>query len=248
MAQSTDKNLKTFLESFLPKQGESEPALTRESNDSYEMHNSKYIIHRKPKEPILQYATLYFLRLEKLRPLVYEAAQMKWNKHQHLKFVENILDIKSFEETVIIGTLFKEQKLKPSILNNIMGVLGQNKFLDAQGKFKHGMFVNKDESDVAVLEDKSGRITIRSNEIFDINHYVSGTIVALKGQEVTGGYFQVSDICFAGIPTRDDCPASVQIDVTRDLYDEHALQARASRQFIALVSGIQFGRLGCQLP
>ena len=134
---------------------------------------------------------------------------MKWSQHPNLKFVENILDIKSFEETVIIGTLFKEQKLKPSILTNIMGVLGQNKFLDSKGTFKHGMFVNKDESDVAVLEDKSGRITIRSNDIFDINHYVSGTILALKGQEVTGGYFEVSDICFAGIPTRDDCPQGV---------------------------------------
>ena len=40
------------------------------------------------------------------------------------KIVDNILDIKPFEDTVIIGTLFKDQKLKPSILNNIMGVLG----------------------------------------------------------------------------------------------------------------------------
>jgi hypothetical protein len=57
--------------------------------------------------------------------MVKEAAAMKWG---NLKIVDNILDIKPFEETVIIGTLFKEQKLKPSILNNIMGVLGQKKF------------------------------------------------------------------------------------------------------------------------
>ena len=41
-----------------------------------------------------------------------------------LNIVDNILEIKPFKETVIIGTLFKEQKLKPSILNNIMGILG----------------------------------------------------------------------------------------------------------------------------
>jgi hypothetical protein len=57
--------------------------------------------------------------------MVKEAASMKWG---NLKIVDNILDIKPFEETVLIGTLFKEQKLKPSILNNIMGVLGQKKF------------------------------------------------------------------------------------------------------------------------
>ena len=51
------------------------------------------------------------------------------------KIVDNILDIKPFEDTVIIGTLFKEQTLKPSILNNIMGVLGQKKFEDDDGNF-----------------------------------------------------------------------------------------------------------------
>ena len=77
----------------------------RESNPTYRMDNSKYMVKRKSKEEMLQYATLYFLRLEKLRPMVKEAAAMKWGE---LKIVDNILDIKPFEETVIIGTLFKE--------------------------------------------------------------------------------------------------------------------------------------------
>ena len=64
--------------------------------------------------------------------MVKEAAAMKWG---NLKIVDNILDIKPFEETVIIGTLFKEQALKPSILNNIMGVLGQKKFQTPDGEF-----------------------------------------------------------------------------------------------------------------
>ena len=59
---------------------------------------------------MLQYATLYFHRLEKLRPQVRESAEMKWKqtKGPSLRIVDNILDIKPFEETVIIGTLFKE--------------------------------------------------------------------------------------------------------------------------------------------
>jgi hypothetical protein len=106
-------------------EGEMAADHVRESNSTYVMNNSKYMVKRKSKEDMLQYATLYFLRLEKLRPMVKEAASMKWG---NLKIVDNILDIKPFEETVLIGTLFKEQKLKPSILNNIMGVLGQKKF------------------------------------------------------------------------------------------------------------------------
>ena len=102
-----------------------------------------------------------------------------------------MLDIKAFEETVIIGTLFKEQKLKPSILKDIMGVLGQKKFFDQEGQFQHGGNVNKEEDDVAVLEDKSGRITIKKTDNFNIDSFVSGSIMALKGKAVEGGYFHV---------------------------------------------------------
>ena len=53
-----------------------------------------------------------------------------------------------------------------------MGVLGQKKFVDAHGNFKHGSFVNNE--DVAVLEDKSGRISIKNSpENFNINEFVS---------------------------------------------------------------------------
>lgn len=49
--------------------------------------------------------------------------------------------------------------------------------------------MNREEDDVAVLEDKSGRITIKNTEKFDINNFVSGGIMALKGKAINGGYF-----------------------------------------------------------
>ena len=153
----------------------------------------------------MQYATLYHNRLLKLKPMVHEEAEMKWGKQKSLVFVDNILDIKPFEETVIIGTLFKEQKLKPSILNNIMGVLGSKKFKDNEGNFLHGQYVNKAEEDVAVLEDISGRISIKNNtKVFDINTFVSGSVMALKGKAQQGGYFHVTDFTFAGVPFSKD--------------------------------------------
>jgi hypothetical protein len=57
-----------------------------------------------------------------------------------------------------------------------------------------------------VLEDISGRITIKNSPIFEINNFVSGTIVALRGQAINGGYFEVKDHCFAGIPFPSDIP------------------------------------------
>jgi len=83
-----------------------------------------------------------------------------------------------------------------------MGVIPQKKCEDDHGNFLLGKFVSQDESaaDVAVLEDISGRITVKTSAIFDINHFVSGTIIALKGKAITGGYFEVEDYCFAGVP------------------------------------------------
>ena len=60
--------------------------------------------------------------------------------------------------------------------------------------------VDQEGKDVAVLEDISGRISIQNSKNFDINEYVSGTIVALKGQAIEGGYFKVDEYCFSGIP------------------------------------------------
>ena len=151
---------------------------------------------------------------------------------------------------MIIGTLFKEQKLKPSILNNIMGVLGQKKFEDAEGKFLYGNFVsqNQEGEDVAVLEDISGRITIKNSANFNINHFVSGTIVALRGQAINGGYFEVQDHCFAGIPFQGEIPKTCSsIGLQRELYDPEALKPDSGRQFVAFISGIQFGKVSTQI-
>jgi hypothetical protein len=42
------------------------------------MNNQKYLLRRQKKEEMPQYAKLYYLRLKKLRPLVKDAATMKW--------------------------------------------------------------------------------------------------------------------------------------------------------------------------
>ena len=56
----------------------------------------------------MQYATFYWLRLKSITPHVKEVAEIKWEKDHNLTYVNNILDTKPNQPTVIIGTLFKE--------------------------------------------------------------------------------------------------------------------------------------------
>ncbi len=50
-----------------------------------------------------------------------EAAEIKWDCNA--EYVDNILDLRPGKLTVIIGTVFKEQKLKPNVFSNITGVI-----------------------------------------------------------------------------------------------------------------------------
>ena len=63
-----------------------------------------------------QFNAFYFKRLEQLKHAVKEAAEMKWDVQAD--YVDNILDLRTGTLTVIIGTLFKLQKNKPSVFNS----------------------------------------------------------------------------------------------------------------------------------
>jgi len=68
-----------------------------------------------------QFCAFYYKRLDQLRGAVKEAAELKWE--EKATYVDNILDIKPHETTVIIGTLFKEQKAKQCVFDDLTGVI-----------------------------------------------------------------------------------------------------------------------------
>lgn len=71
-----------------------------------------------------QFNAFYYKRLEQLRPAVQDAARLKWeDKYDSIDILDNILDLKTNIRTVIIGTLFKEQKKKPSVMHYLCGVI-----------------------------------------------------------------------------------------------------------------------------
>lgn len=92
------------------------------------------------------------------------------------------------------------------------------------------------ETDSAILEDASGRISIRSTEQFNCNNFVTGSIVALLGHVDQAGYFICEDHCFAGIPFKDSLPPQVSLSKKRGLFDQ-----LGDRKFIAFASGLNFG-------
>ena len=91
--------------------------MMRDSVGDYVMYNTEFKLPLgKLKDQggdMQQFCSFYFKRLDALRPEVKEAAELKWDNRG--EFVDNILDLKPGVSTVIIGTLFKEQKKKPCV-------------------------------------------------------------------------------------------------------------------------------------
>ena len=248
-----------FLESFLVSDADMTAELKRSSNPTYEMQNEKFMIRRQKKEPMLQYANLYFLRLQKLKPAIINQATEKWikpltNSQPHSsevpEIVENILDMKADRVTIIIGTFFKEQAKKPTVLENIMGVIqtGENVpgvFTTTEADLKTASQVSDKEKvperDSGVLEDRSGRIVINDGNGFNIDDFASGTILAFKGRVIDGGYFQVEDFCMAGVPYHSIVPPDSLIGRQRDLYEPMLMKSSEQRRFVAFASGLSFG-------
>lgn len=153
--------------------------------------------------------------------------------------MDNILDLKTGELTVIIGTLFKEQKLKPCVFTNLEGVISSVSSIDCStgdpsliGKFTS-------DNDFAILEDVSGRIQIRESDNFKCNKFVTGSIIALLGVADKGGYFVCKDFCFAGTPYKVELPRQVKVTLQRKLFD-----SISNRNFVAFTSGLNFGGRG----
>lgn len=138
--------------------------------------------------------------------------------------------------TVIIGTLFKEQKKKPDVFENLTGVINKVKFYDCSlGDEKmRGKFTSDD--DWAILEDGSGRVTIKDSLSFKCNEHVTGSIIALLGRADTTGIFICQDYCYAGIPYKAELPSQINTVVERGLFDQ-----LENRRFAAFTSGLNFG-------
>ncbi|CAF0960264.1 unnamed protein product [Rotaria sordida] len=131
----------------------------------------------------VQYAHLYAERLGAMRKLVMKSAENRWNSKIPIKKMNDlILD----EECILIGILFKQMILKPSIVKQLATEHGFNLQPPRQ------RYV--DSTDKLILEEESQRIVLDGN--IDINQFVTGIVMAVHGYEDDKGVFIVKDYCF----------------------------------------------------
>ncbi|KAI8101871.1 hypothetical protein M9434_006933 [Picochlorum sp. BPE23] len=181
---------------------------------SYVNHDGRFKIQKRDYER--QFAQLYFSRLVKLRPHVVKAATAAWPNVPCVR----VLDVPEDKEVCIVGTLYKEMSLKPSILDeytkDVGAQLGGNRFTQA--------------GDVLVLEDEGGRVSLVGDAL-DVGTMVTGVIVAVKGTVSEEGDFRVVDVCYAGHAPQQSRAISSSADDGQD----------KSPAYVALMSGFSFG-------
>ncbi|KAL7230106.1 hypothetical protein ACSBR2_008607 [Camellia fascicularis] len=108
-----------------------------------------------------QYSQIYFARLHLMRTLLYSLVP-NWKPHLP---VCTVLGLEEGKECIIVGTLYKHMKLKPSILDEY------SKEKSAGPLVKPHNFIHPD--DHLVLEDESGRVKLRGNVLLP-SVYVTG--------------------------------------------------------------------------
>ncbi|XP_060802500.1 DNA polymerase delta subunit 2 [Amyelois transitella] len=142
-----------------------------------------------------QYAHIYSARLNTFRNILDPVIKNKW--HGGYKILKLCELREKNTACVIIGTLFKFQELKPSILKELSDELE----IIPQPTRTH--FVH--DSDSLVLEDELQRIKLIGG-LIDVHQVVTGVVCAVLGSEEEDGVFTVKDVCWAGCGIQKPLP------------------------------------------
>lgn len=167
-----------------------------------------------------QYCKLYTVRLAKMLPLVKERVKNKWGKKYPIIQLHKLQEAPN-QKCVIIGTLFKDQKLKPSLLKKI----SEENSLVPQPIYTHFT----DDSDALFVEDDLQRYQLVGE--LNVHQLVTGITCAMLGTDQGMGKFLVEEYCFA------DCRAQIprQMTLTED-------------RFICFVSGLDLVNYANRIP
>jgi len=162
-----------------------------------------------------QYAQLYFSRLAEMSGRMKAKAKTRW---PDIEMAEKLLTIPE-EQCILVGTLYKEMKLKPNALDEYTK--------SRSDKPVETPDILCSEDDSMVLEDSHARIPLSfaGKGLPAISSLVSGIVVAVKGKNNSkSGVFLVDEIMYAGIPSqKQEGPTP------------------ASDKFIVLASGLRIG-------
>ncbi|XXG60126.1 hypothetical protein AAC387_Pa04g2100 [Persea americana] len=159
----------------------------------YQSLDEKFQILQTEKYRGQQYSQIYFARLHHMRNLIYSLVP-NWKPNLP---VTTVLGLEAGKECIVVGTLYKHMKLKPSILDEY------SKERSAVPLAKPHNFMHPD--DYLVLEDESGRVKLANGKLAP-SVFVTGLVVALHGKETSDGDFFVQDILEAGLAPQKPLP------------------------------------------
>ncbi|KAI8644698.1 DNA polymerase alpha/epsilon subunit B-domain-containing protein [Parasitella parasitica] len=166
-----------------------------------------------------QYASMYYIRLLKIRQALSDACELKWaSLPEKPRYIHKILEIQPGELCYMLGTIYLEMPAKPNVMNSLED---EDTITNPETPDKY-----KSDADIVSLEDESGRVEI-SGSCLDRELLVTGTIVGILGKEIATGAFEAIDICLPGMADQDPLPAQTQVV-------EHP-------KFVAILSGLSIG-------
>ena len=181
-----------------------------------------------PKDQSHQYFNVYQNRMRQLRPVLVERInQMQKEKGTNHEVEERILDIRMGVKSYVIGTIFKDMPLKPNVLREYSK---EQAILLVPEKMN---FVSP--KDVLLLEDEAGRIKLVVDDSSMVAHHLTGTVVAVLGQQVGGGAFKVDGIWTPGFPNQSPRPSSSSLSSSSSSATEQG------PKYVAIVSGLNIG-------
>ena len=218
-----------------------------------------------------QYAQMYFVRLARARKrIMQEAASSSGKKEGNasayglrnengssneacFRTLLQCADQGSMEKTssVVIGTIYKEQRMKPNILNDYMkGSLlqgGTGNGYHSVGVMLEQMKLIDADTDTVIIEDESARMKLVMDDSIDkddasleLHKLVTGVVVAACGYvNEEDGCFHATKISFVR-PSPQGRPPNVNIDnSSRMEVDEENPESRDPH--VVLVSGLDIG-------
>lgn len=203
----------------------------------------------QPKNFDKQYAAIYFTRLRALKQTVLDAAarelagRMQNGGEAAPKMCGRVLDIVPDRLCVIAGTIYKEMKLKPCIIEEY------NKTAAAADATTQAGSVYTSPDDTLVLEDEFGRVgLIGSPDKLDVRELVSGVVVAVLGREAPGGKFEVEQLFIPDLAPQKSMPAMIAAASSSAAAAAASSSSSSSPSpppaYLLCVSGLSFGAPG----
>ncbi|KAH3686746.1 hypothetical protein WICPIJ_002268 [Wickerhamomyces pijperi] len=149
-----------------------------------------------------QFNKIYYSRLHQLRPRISHNGTKKWSheliKDQPIVKKDKVLEIQMDQPSWCIGTIYREMKYKPNILQEVTRGSNGNEIPDVNS------YIDLDLDEI-FLEDESGRVKL-TGDILTNSVFVTGVVVGVLGVQLTPGIFSVLDVVYpfaaAQKPTR----------------------------------------------